>query len=104
MSRFHASLRGDERAQLEACLDDYRDEIARLLDVPVSAFFEEKDEGAAPKEDVFGFLSAHGAIELLRAYALIENDQMRRDVLAIVRTVAKLGQPQADVAEAEAAE
>ncbi len=32
MSRFHASLRDDERAQLEACLDDQRAEIARLLD------------------------------------------------------------------------
>ena len=76
-------------------------EIARLLEVPVSAFFEEKEEGAAPKEDVFGFLSAHGAIELLRAYALIENDQMRRDVLAIVRTVAKLGHTQTETAEGE---
>ena len=39
---------------------------------------------------MFGFLSAHGAIELLRAYALIEDEQMRRDVLALVRSVATL--------------
>ena len=32
MSRFHTRLLGDERAQLEACLDDNRAEIARLLD------------------------------------------------------------------------
>ena len=67
-------------------------EIARLLEVPVSAFFEENEGGAQGQEDVFGFLSAHGAIELLRAYALIHDDQMRRDVLAIVRTASKLGQ------------
>ncbi|MET3690607.1 helix-turn-helix domain-containing protein [Methylobacterium goesingense] len=65
-------------------------EIARLLEVPVSAFFEEDDMGGT-QSDVFGFLSAQGAIELLRAYALIEDDQLRRDVLAIVRTAAKMG-------------
>lgn len=65
-------------------------EIARLLEVPVSAFFEEDDHGGT-QSDVFGFLSAQGAIELLRAYALIDDDQLRRDVLAIVRTAAKMG-------------
>ncbi|MGU3536905.1 helix-turn-helix domain-containing protein [Methylobacterium sp. A54F] len=74
-------------------------EIARLLEVPVSAFFEE-GEGNEPQQDVFGFLSAHGAIELLRAYALIQDDQMRRDVLSIVRTAARMGQSPADAATA----
>ncbi len=32
MSRFHNRLLADERAQLEGCLDDNRDEIVRLLD------------------------------------------------------------------------
>ncbi|GEP04105.1 helix-turn-helix domain-containing protein [Methylobacterium oxalidis] len=67
-------------------------EIARLLEVPVSAFFEENDASGQPQEDVFGFLSAHGAIEVLRAYAAIQDDQLRRDVLAIVRTASRLGQ------------
>ncbi|WP_132256513.1 helix-turn-helix domain-containing protein [Methylobacterium segetis] len=66
-------------------------EIARLLEVPVSAFFEESDAAGQAQEDVFGFLSAHGAIELLRAYAAIRDDQLRRDVLAIVRTASRLG-------------
>jgi transcriptional regulator with XRE-family HTH domain len=81
-------------------------EIARLLEVPVSAFFEENENGAQGQEDVFGFLNAHGAIELLRAYALIQDDQMRRDVLAIVRTASKLGQVpvQAAIAVASPAE
>src|ERR1700712_2876836 len=78
-------------------------EIARLLEVPVSAFFEENEGGAQGQEDVFGFLSAHGAIELLRAYALIHDDQMRRDVLAIVRTASKLGQAPATAAVVVAA-
>jgi transcriptional regulator with XRE-family HTH domain len=67
-------------------------EIARLLEVPVSAFFEENEPRENSGEDVFGFLSAHGAIELLRAYAQIEDEQMRRDVLALVRSVARLAQ------------
>ena len=65
-------------------------EIARLLEVPVSAFFEEDDGvGSSQQADVFGFLSAHGAIELLRAYAAIEDDDLRRDVLSLVRTAAR---------------
>lgn len=64
-------------------------EIARLLEVPVSAFFEEGETGS--HNDAFGFLGTQGAIELLRAYALIEDDQLRRDVLAIVRTASKMG-------------
>lgn len=67
-------------------------EIARLLEVPVSAFFEENEPRANAQEDVFGFLSGHGAIELLRAYAQIEDEQMRRDVLALVRSAARLAQ------------
>jgi transcriptional regulator with XRE-family HTH domain len=68
-------------------------EIARLLEVPVAAFFEDDDaagevQGRSP--DVFGFLSAQGAIEVLRAYASIEDDDLRRDLLAIVRTAARM--------------
>jgi len=78
-------------------------EIARLLEVPVSAFFEEGD-AAAPKEDVFGFLNAQGAIELLRAFSQIGDEQTRRDVLSIVRTAAKLSHstPQPDQAANDA--
>ena len=67
-------------------------EIARLLEVPVSAFFEDDKASDGPQEDVFGFLSAHGAIELLRAYVAIQDDQVRRDVLSIVRSAARLSQ------------
>ncbi|GLS52190.1 helix-turn-helix domain-containing protein [Methylobacterium gregans] len=73
-------------------------EIARLLEVPVSAFFEDENQPDAPQEDVFGFLSAHGAIELLRAYAEIQDEQVRRDVLSIVRAAARLSQAKAEAA------
>jgi len=72
-------------------------EIARLLDVPVSAFFDET-EGGEPNQDsdVFGFLRAHGAVELLRAFAAIEDDGLRRETLAIVRTAARLDRSRRD--------
>ncbi|MBB5765381.1 helix-turn-helix domain-containing protein [Methylorubrum thiocyanatum] len=65
-------------------------EIAQLLEVPVSAFFEESDGAAAQGQtEVFGFLSTPGAVDLLRAFASIEDDQMRREVLALVRGLAR---------------
>jgi transcriptional regulator with XRE-family HTH domain len=79
-------------------------EIARLLEVPVSAFFEEDRPSDGPQEDVFSFLSAHGAIELLRAYASIQDDQVRRDVLSIVRSAARLSQAKAAAQASAAAE
>ncbi|WP_407524641.1 helix-turn-helix domain-containing protein [Methylobacterium oryzisoli] len=77
-------------------------EIARLLEVPVSAFFEEPGDGSGRDDNVFGFLSTQGAIDVLRAYVQIEDDQLRREVLAIVRSAARLSRPQApDVLSAE---
>jgi transcriptional regulator with XRE-family HTH domain len=71
-------------------------EIARVLEVPVTTFFD-SDEGDAGQEqaEVFGILRTHGAADLLRAFNALEDDQMRRDVLAIVRRVARIGQDQA---------
>lgn len=67
-------------------------EIARLLEVPVSAFFDEGNGAAGDMQaDVFGFLRIHGAIDLLRAFATIEDDQLRRELLAIVRSASRLG-------------
>lgn len=71
-------------------------EIARLLEVPVSAFFDDANNSDGPQEDVFGFLNAQGAVELLRAYTQIVDDQMRRDVLALVRSAARLAHERAN--------
>lgn len=70
-------------------------EIARLLDVPVSAFFED-GEGGEQSEDVFGFLSLAGAVDLLRAYSAIPDEQTRRDVVSLVRTAARLSRREAE--------
>jgi transcriptional regulator with XRE-family HTH domain len=74
-------------------------EIARLLEVPVSAFFEDANNPESPQDDVFGFLNAPGAVELLRIYTQITDDQMRRDVLALVRSAARLAHLRATATE-----
>ena len=68
-------------------------EIARLLEAPVSTFFDEGDAVAVGEQaEMFSFLGAPGAVDMLRAYTAIEDDRMRREVLAIVRSVARVGQ------------
>lgn len=66
-------------------------EIARVLEVPVSALFAEGDGVFAQQQvEVFDFLRIPGAVGLLRAFATIEDDQLRREVLALVRSAARM--------------
>ncbi|ARO54552.1 transcriptional regulator [Methylorubrum zatmanii] len=68
-------------------------DIARALGAPVSAFFDEGDDAAAQeKTEVFGFLHAPGAVDLLNAFITIEDDQLRREVLALARSAARMEQ------------
>ncbi|WP_432807190.1 helix-turn-helix domain-containing protein [Methylorubrum extorquens] len=67
-------------------------DIARVLEVRVSSFYDGDEGGGRDRAEVFGFLSTHGAIDLLHAFSEIEDDQLRREVLAIVRTVARIEQ------------
>ncbi|MCP1538846.1 hypothetical protein J2W79_003903 [Methylorubrum extorquens] len=70
-------------------------EIARILDVRVSIFFEGDDDGVGEEQaEFFGFLRSDGAIDLLRAFNALEDDQMRSDVVTLVPRVARLGQEQ----------
>ena len=64
--------------------------IAERLGVPVSSFFE-ADEQAEPDGSPT-LLRISGAIELLRAYNAITDEQMRRDVIALVKSAARIGQ------------
>jgi transcriptional regulator with XRE-family HTH domain len=63
-------------------------QIAQFLEVPMSILFG--DHEAEEHCDAFGFLRKASAVDLLRAYAAIESDQLRRDVLRLVRTVVGL--------------
>ena len=63
--------------------------IAERLGVPVSSFFE--PEPASATENGPSLLRVSGAVELLRAYNQIGDDQMRRDVLSLVKSAARIG-------------
>lgn len=74
--------------------------IAERLGVPVSSFFE--PEPASVTENGPSLLRVSGAVELLRAYNQIADDQMRRDVLSLVKSAARIGHQRAgDVAVAD---
>jgi hypothetical protein len=61
-----------------------------VLEVRVSYFYDGDEDRAA----VFGFLRTHGAINLLRAFSKIEDEQVRRAALAVVRSAARIEQKQ----------
>ncbi|MDV2986185.1 UNVERIFIED_CONTAM: transcriptional regulator, partial [Methylobacteriaceae bacterium AG10] len=72
-------------------------DIARILEVPVSTLLDGDDcDAVGDRAEAFGFLRGHGAVDLLRAYNAIDDDRMRREVLAIVRSVVRLQQRQSD--------
>lgn len=64
-------------------------EVARVLDVPISVLFGET-EGTSQADDL-ALLVVADAVDLLKAYAAISDEQLRRHVLAIVRTAARMG-------------
>lgn len=64
-------------------------EVARALGVSVSDLFGGAE--GTDQADVLPFLVHPGAMELLKGYAAISDDQLRRDVLAVVRTAVRIG-------------
>ena len=63
--------------------------LATALEVQVFALFGEAKAGG--QNAAFALLAENGAVDLLRAYAAIESEQARRDVLALVRLAARIG-------------
>lgn len=69
---------------------DRLSKLAVLYEVPISAFF---DEPAGEHDPGFGLstlLAPEGAVDLVRAYAAIENPDHQREVLALVRALARI--------------
>ncbi|MFG5119405.1 helix-turn-helix domain-containing protein [Methylorubrum sp. POS3] len=75
--------------------------FARIFEVPVATFFEDQgDELSGEPAEVFGFLREPGAIDLLRIYAAIPDEGLRREIVALVRSTARLNRapsPEAEV-------
>ena len=63
--------------------------MAQVLGVPLSVLFGEAE--GTDQDDALAILVAPGAMDLLKAYAAIDDDQLRCDVLAIVRTAVRIG-------------
>ena len=62
--------------------------LSQALEVPITALFGDNED--EEQEGAFAFLLEPGALDLLQAYASIENDRIRRSVLAIVRAAAQI--------------
>lgn len=65
--------------------------IAQVLEVPLSTFFDDGEGCAAqmPPESL-DFLKVPEAADLLRAFNEIEDDQVRREILTVVRGVSSM--------------
>jgi transcriptional regulator with XRE-family HTH domain len=66
-------------------------DISRALDLPVAAFFEEREQRTEDKSKASSLpleeaLAVKGSIELVRLYATFE-DKVRRQVLSFVRSM-----------------
>ncbi|MET3693166.1 helix-turn-helix domain-containing protein [Methylobacterium goesingense] len=63
--------------------------IANLFEVPVSSLYGDVDD-TAEESEIFGLIALPGAVDLLRAFAKIDNADLRRNVLAIASTAARI--------------
>lgn len=63
--------------------------VAKFFEVSVSSLYGDDTEASAPS-DTWGSLGLPGAIELLRAFASIENADLRRHVLGIASSAARM--------------
>ena len=60
--------------------------------MPVAALYGEEAGGQEDaSSQVLALLGEQGAVSLLQAYAAIQDAQLRRDVLAVVRSAARIG-------------
>lgn len=64
-------------------------QIAKHLDMPVSNFFDAEQNSDNRSEDLV-LLGTPGAPALLKAFAEITPDELRRDVLALVQSAVRL--------------
>nr|WP_254803949.1 helix-turn-helix transcriptional regulator [Methylobacterium sp.] len=69
---------------------DRLSKLAALLEVPISAFFDELAGEHDPGFGLSTLLAPEGAADLVRAYAVIENPDQQREALALVRALARI--------------
>lgn len=57
--------------------------IARVLDAPITYFFERAGDSVMPEE-----MSREG-LELIRAFSMIQDDDLRRQLLLLIRALGR---------------
>lgn len=72
--------------------------IADRLGVPVSTFFEDASQ-PANDDAVEMLLQNDGAIDLLRAYVSIQDEELRRSILMMVKATLRVAKASATAAE-----
>ena len=64
-------------------------QIAKALRVPIKTFFGGDEQEDGPKADTaIEFLAVPGALELVQAYAQIDDNKLRRSLVALVKDMA----------------
>lgn len=66
--------------------------IADRLGVPVSVFFTDETDASVSQPDHLRYLHLAGALELLQAYESINDERMRRSILDLAQSAARLTQ------------
>jgi transcriptional regulator with XRE-family HTH domain len=62
--------------------------IAEVFGIPISALFDSRTAAAAEQTETLGFLKSAGAVRLLRAYAAIHRQRMRRILIEMAEGIA----------------
>ena len=65
-------------------------EIARILKVSTSFFFDESLGGSGDGREIFSFLHTSYALRLLKAYTLIENIKVKRAAVELIEQIAEI--------------
>ena len=62
--------------------------LAEIFEVPISAFFDEKKTSGEHKSTLFELADSAGALALLRAYASLPDQRLKRSLVQLARSMA----------------
>ena len=63
-------------------------QLARILEVPVSDLFEEQRSGAQDGDTVFSFLDTPGSLRLVQAFARVPERPLQQRIVELVEQIA----------------
>ena len=66
-------------------------QVAKILEVPVSFFFDDVVGGSKGSNDVFAFLDTAYSLRLMKAFVRIRNHRIQRSAVELVEEIASTG-------------